>query len=255
MNINERHAHPRDGALSFDEASHTYTVDGRVYDSVTTLVEECFEPFDAEYWAGRKATPGHTKEMILREWAAKGEAARNLGTLMHERIESYYLGKPVQPEWMADPTFRIFAAFATDIRLCPYRTEWRIYHEESRMAGTLDFLALRSDRQLEIWDWKRSTKVVDSLGRAIDHSPYGKCGLEPVVHLPDTTYYHYALQVSVYRYILAEKYGVETVAGRLGVFHPDCGRYHVVDLPYLHHEASTLIARRCEANRYCQCEI
>jgi len=244
MNINELHAHRRDAALDFDAGTHTYTVGGVVYDSVTTLVENCFEQFDAEYWAGRKATPGHTKEMILREWAAKGEAARNLGTLMHERIESYYLGQPVDSQWMSDPTFRIFAAFATDVRLCPYRTEWRIYHEESHLAGTLDFLALRSDGRLEIWDWKRSAKVVDSCGHVVYSNPYGKCALAPLEHLPDTSYYHYALQVSVYRYILAVKYGVETVAARLGVFHPDCGRYFVVDLPYLRDEVECLIASR-----------
>lgn len=252
MNVNQRHAHPRDAALLFDEASHTYTVDGIIYDSVTTMVDECFEQFDADYWATRKATPGHTKEMILQEWAAKGEAARSLGTLMHERIESYYLGNPVEPAWMLDPTFRLFAAFATDIRLCPFRTEWRIYHEQSRLAGTLDFLAVRPDRTFEIWDWKRSSKVVDSLGKPIWNNPYGKCAYEPLGHLPDTTCCHYALQVSVYRYILSEKYGIETSAARLGVFHPDCGRYHVVDLPYLRDEVEALMAARCEAhNIFC----
>lgn len=245
MNVNERHIHPRDAAIGFDAATHTYYVGGVEYDSVTTLVESCFEQFDAEYWAARKATPGHTREMILQEWAAKGEAARNLGTLMHERIESYYLGNPVEPAWMADSTFRIFAAFATDVRLCPFRTEWRIFHEESRIAGTLDFLALRPDRRLEIWDWKRSTKVVDSLGRPIAANPYGKCAFEPIGHVPDTTYHHYALQVSIYRYILAEKYGVDTVAAHLGVFHPDCGRYYVVDLPYMRDEVEALVSSRC----------
>lgn len=251
MNVNERHMHPRDAALCFDDASHIYTVGGVVYDSVTTVVESCFERFDADYWAARKATPGHTKEMILQEWAAKGEAARNLGTLMHGRIESYYLGNPVDPAWMADPTFRIFAAFASEVRLCPFRTEWRIYHEESRLAGTLDFLALRPDRRLEIWDWKRSAKVVDSLGHPVMQNSYGKCAFAPLDHLPDTVYHHSALQVSVYRYILSEKYGVDTAAAHLGVFHPDCGRYHVVDLPYLRDEVAALVAARCEAEYIC----
>lgn len=103
MNYNERNRHPRDARLEFEPESHTYRVDGEVFDSVTTVVEDMFERFDAEYWATRKATPGHPREMILREWAAKGELARNLGTEMHDRIERYYLGEPVE-QWMTDGT-------------------------------------------------------------------------------------------------------------------------------------------------------
>lgn len=246
MDYNERNRHERDAALSFEPESHTYRVGDSVYDSVTTVVESCFEQFDAEYWASVKATPGHTKEMLLAEWAAKGEAARNLGTQLHDRIERYYLGQPVTQEWMSDASFRHFCAFAWDIRLCPHRSEWRIYHEESRLAGTLDFLARRADGTFDIWDWKRSSKVVDSLGRSIECSPYGRTGLEPLGHLPDTTYYHYALQVSIYRYILEEKYGMRITSSHLGIFHPDYQRYHVVHLPYLKDDTERLLEYRMQ---------
>lgn len=243
-NYNIRHRHFRDDALQFNADDHTYWVDGVEFDSVTNVIESCFEQFDAEYWAERKATPDHTKEMILAEWEAKGAAARNLGTEMHDRIERYYLGQPVEPQWMADGSFQRFAAFATDIRLCPFRSEWRIFHEESRMAGTLDFLALRPDGKVDIWDWKRSSKIVDSLGNPIDYNSYGKTALEPLGHLPDTVYHHYALQVSIYRYILETKYDLQVVSGHLGIFHPDHRRYFTVTLPYLKDEVETIIRRR-----------
>ncbi len=244
MNYNQRNKCGRDDALCFEPESHTYSVGGVPYDSVTTVVEGCFEQFDADYWAERKATPGHTKEMILAEWAAKGEAARNLGTELHDRIERYYLGEAVPTEWMQDASFQRFAAFACDIRLCPHRSEWRIFHEESRMAGTLDFLARRADGRYEIWDWKRSSKVVYDNGTPIEHSTYGKCAFEPLGHIPDTTFYHYALQVSIYRYILEHKYGLQIAAMRLGIFHPDHTRYFTVDLPYLYDEVLTIIMSR-----------
>lgn len=244
MNYNEINHHDRDDALSFDAESHTYTVGDRRYDSVTTVIEECFEQFDAEYWAERKATPTHTKEMILAEWAEKSRVARELGTEMHDRIERYYLGETVQPEWMADAAFRLFAAFATDIRLCPHRSEWRIYHEESRLAGTLDFLARRADGSFEIWDWKRSSKVVNALGMPIDYNSFGRTAYAPLAHIPDTSYHHYALQVSIYRMILEEKYGLKIHSGHLGIFHPDNRRYFTVDLPYLQAEARTLLDYR-----------
>lgn len=249
MNYNERNRHPRDARLEFEPESHTYRVDGEVFDSVTTVVEDMFERFDAEYWATRKATPGHPREMILREWAAKGELARNLGTEMHDRIERYYLGEPVE-QWMTDGTFLRFAAFACDVRLRPARTEWRIFHEEARLAGTLDMLAFNEARELEIWDWKRSSKIVNTLGMPVVDNPYGKTAFEPIDHIPDTVFHHYALQVSVYRRILEEKYGLRISAGHLGVFHPDYDRYWVVDVPYLADEVESILNARMVAVDY-----
>lgn len=247
MNCNERHIHPRDGRLEFDEPTHTYTVDGEVYDSVTTVVEGLFKPFDADYWAARKTSTPAEAAALKAEWEARGKEARDQGTLMHSRIEAYYLGETPPAEWLADSTFGLFAHFATEVRLCPLRTEWRIYHEESRLAGTLDFLAIRPDRSLEIWDWKRSSKLVDASGNVAMYSRYGDKGLYPVEHLDDTTYNHYALQVSIYRYILEKKYGLSIAACKLGVFHPDNRRYHVIELPYRESEAATIIKMRINA--------
>lgn len=246
MNYNERNRHVRDAALTFEAETHTYRVGNTIYDSVTTVVDNCFEQFDAEYWASVKATPAHTKEMILAEWAAKGEHARNLGTELHDRIERYYLGETITEEWLRDSSFRLFCGFACDIRLCPHRSEWRIYHEESRLAGTLDFLARRADGTFDIWDWKRSAKVVNSSGNPIDYNSYGRTGFDPVANLPDTTYHHYALQVSIYRYILESKYGLSVHSAHLGIFHPDYRHYHVVDLPYLNKEVERLFEHRIQ---------
>lgn len=241
---NTINAHPRDAFLSFDEASHTYTFEGRVLDSVTTVVEDCFERFDAEYWAERKATPWRTKEMIMAEWEEKGRAARDLGTLMHARIENYYLGNEPTEAERTDPTFTNFLRFAASRTLRPYRTEWRIYMEEYGLAGTLDFLELCDDGSFEIWDWKRSTKVVNPDGSAADGNNYGKRAHYPLCHLPDTVFHHYALQLSIYRYILHAKYGIPVRAGHLGVFHPDYPCPWVVDVPYLRSEVETLLNLR-----------
>lgn len=244
MDINTLHSHRRDAALTFIPDTHTYIVGGTEFESVTTVVENCFESFDADYWAERKATPGRTAEMIKAEWAARGEEARRMGTLMHERIERYYLGHPVDPAWMADGAFSRFAAFAWKVRLCPFRTEWRIYHEESRLAGTLDFLAACADGSFEIWDWKRSNKVVDSCGNPITDNSFGRTALTPLDHLPDTTFWHYALQVSIYRYILEAKYDMRISGARLGIFHPQHTSFFVALLPYLRDEVKMIINQR-----------
>lgn len=242
MNYNEEHIHERDSLLAFDAERHEYTFGGRVLRSVTTLVEDLFEKFDAEKWAHIKATPDHPAEVIMAEWEAKGRRARDLGTLMHDRIERHYLGEEIEPEAYSDPTFRLFRRFAAEHPLTPYRTEWRIFLEEHSLAGTLDFLGVGTDGEFEIWDWKRSSKLVDRFsGRPVTENRYHKTARHPIARVPDTTFHHYALQVSIYRHILEQKYGIRPKRAFLGVFHPDYSTYYIVALPYLEREVKTLL--------------
>lgn len=91
-----------------------------------------------------------------------------------------------------------------------------------------------------IYDWKRSNKVIAS-GRPEKISRYGKRALRPISHIPDTTYWHYALQVSIYRYILETKYGINVQDGHLAVFHPDYDTPYLVDVPYLRDEVVAVL--------------
>lgn len=242
MNYNQLNAHPRDAALAFDPVAHEYTLAGRVLRSVTSVVDDCFEKFDAPYWAARKATPQRPAHVLLAEWEENARRARDLGTLMHDRIERFYLGCPPDADSLTDPTFTRFLDFAASRRLSPFRTEWRIYIEECGLAGSLDFLGRDSRGDFEIWDWKRSSKLVDPAGNLLDRNPWRKFGLGPVSHLPDTAFHHYALQVSIYRFILKHKYGITTAHAHLGVFHPDLPAFRVVDLPYLESEVRAVLA-------------
>lgn len=239
MQYNELNAHERDSLLCFDEANHIYTCNGNQMESVTTVVENCFPKFDAEYWAAKKAKQqGCTAEKILKQWEQNAVQARNLGTMMHDKIEKYYMG--IESE--NDATFDLFLAFAKDHKLNPYRTEWRIFYEEYGIAGTLDFLEC-SDGRFVIYDWKRSTKLINK-GQVEQYSRFRKKALEPVSHLDDTSFYHYALQVSFYRYILEQKYDINVSEGKLAVFHPDNGKYYLIDIPYLREEVIAVLESR-----------
>lgn len=236
MNYNEINKHSRDSLIHFDCESHTYTYKNQIFKSVTTIVEECFEQFDADYWARRKApSMGMSPQEVKALWERKGEESRNLGTQMHEKIERYYLGLPNE----SDPTYKIFEQFTHEYELTPYRTEWAIYDEEYRIAGTLDFLNYQ-DGVFTIYDWKRSNKVVVR-GKPEKVSHWGKHALKPIQHVYDTTYWHYALQVSIYRYILEKNYGISISNSRLAVFHPDCFCPHVVDVPYMKDEVIAVL--------------
>lgn len=236
MNYNEINKHSRDSLIHFDSESHTYTYQKQVFKSVTTIVEECFEQFDSDYWAKRKApSMGMSIQEVKDLWARKAENARNLGTQMHEKIERYYLGLPND----SDPTYKIFEQFTHEYELHPYRTEWAIFDEDSKIAGTLDFLDFQ-DGVFTIYDWKRSDKVIVR-GKPEKISSWGKHALKPIQHVYDTTYWHYALQVSIYRYILEKNYGIKVSNSRLAVFHPDCFCPHVVDVPYMKDEVIAIL--------------
>ncbi len=239
MNFNETNAHPRDAYLHFDAENHVYTLGSRTLTSVTNIVEDCFPKFDADYWAARKAPAlGLTPEELKARWEENGRRSRNLGTEMHEKIERYYLGHDAGDDGDA---FTLFRHFAAAERLYPYRTEWRIYMEQYGVAGTLDFLERRPDGTFNIYDWKRSKKLIADDGSIELRNRYGKRGFAPVGHLDDCAYHHYALQLSIYRFILEHCYAIRVNTLKLGIFHPDYPMAYVIPVPYLAAEAEAVL--------------
>ena len=255
MNINVLNSHHRDAYISFDEQEHKYTYlpDGREFTCVTSLVEDCFEKFDAPANARRiVAQRGGTAadvQMLLNQWEERGRVARELGTRMHRRIEAFYLDEEL-PEDSAEPDDELcmehFMRFANAYKLSPYRTEWRIFHKDAALAGTLDFLGtMPGGSGLYIYDWKRSSKVVDGkTGVTQNVNHYGRRGLGVMAAYPDCAYYHYALQLSVYRYMLEHEYDMSISGAFLGVFHPEFSQPYRVAVPYLEREVERLITHR-----------
>lgn len=240
--FNIRNRHWRDRNVSFREADHVYIVDSTPLDSVTTFVKNCFPEFDSEFHAKRKAEVlGITKEAVLEMWDKKGRESREQGTAMHKKIESYYLGK----EPSTDETFELFKIFADKIMLKPYRTEWAVYDWEQKIAGTIDFVDYQNGEYI-IYDWKRSDKLIAKNGLPIKNSLYGEKALPPIENLDDSPYYHYALQLSLYKYILEKNYGITVSKLRLGIFHPSYNKPYVLEMPYLQNEIDTLFGLRSE---------
>jgi hypothetical protein len=87
-----------------------------------------------------------------------------------------------------------------------------------------------------IYDWKRS--------KGIEYESYGgKTAITPCIsHLPDTNFWHYSLQLNVYRKILQDKYDMKIARMALVVLHPDNHNktYEVVEVPVLDKEMEDL---------------
>lgn len=247
------HAHERDPYITFDEGPHIYTVHGEQgYTSVTTWNHSHFEHFNADkIIANILKSPKHrgdpsykyygkTAEEIKAMWDTNRDGAATSGTNMHYDIECFYNGWTVTNE---STEFAFFRRFHEDTKdeLVPYRTEWMIYHEELKISGSVDmvFYRPRDDTYL-IYDWKRCREIVKE-------SLYHKVAKTPCIrHLPDTNYWHYALQLNTYKAILEEKYGIRVSELCLVCLHPDNANhsYLRIPVPVLTREIHNLFAFR-----------
>jgi hypothetical protein len=279
----KQNPHDRDAHIHFEEGPHKYTIQGiaditpeSVFTSVTTLVHQHFEHFDAKKiiagmmrnqkkWNDPIANAkyyGKSAEEIEQMWNTAGRDAATAGTKMHYKIECFYNAVPDAdadaPDAATDaaPEFKYFLNFHRDYvateppKLRPYRTEWTVFHEEARIAGSIDMVyevidpapaAAPEGQQppvLAIYDWKRCREITKT-NRA------NKFATHPAIeHIPDSNFWHYALQLNVYKYILQSKYGKTITDLCLVVLHPEAQNYQCVKLPDLQSEVAELFEER-----------
>lgn len=267
-----KNPHPRDSHIHFDEGPHTYTIQGingvtaeTKFTSVTTCVHEHFEHFDAKKviaammrntkkWNDPVANAkyyGKTADEIEQMWAKAGQDAAAKGTEMHYKIECFYNTPPTAATASAaasTPEFKYFLDFHQEFAatLKPYRTEWTVFHEEARIAGSIDMVyeispteeTAASPPPLVIYDWKRCREITKT-------NAANKFATHPAIeHLPDTNFWHYALQLNIYKYILQNKYGKTVTDLYLIVLHPESSGYKRIKLPDLQGEVAELFEER-----------
>jgi len=169
--LSKQNPHPRDADIHFDEGPHKYTIQSVTpeteFTSVTTLVHQHFEHFDAKKviagmmrnqkkWNDPIANAkyyGKTAEEIEQAWSKAGQEAAAKGTAMHHKIECFY-NQPQSPatdDGDTTPEFKYFLNFQRDFAetLRPYRTEWTVFHEEARIAGSIDMVYMHQQSKLK----------------------------------------------------------------------------------------------------------
>ena len=256
--------HPRDNHITFDEPTHKYYVNGTCKGNIscTGFIHEFFGHFDAKKtiqkmrrgpnWATSKYV-GKTDEEIMKEWADSGKEASTAGTAMHLAIEQYMHGAydEINPAIKDTPEWKYFLKFWADCGhdLEPYRSEWEVFTDslvplagerKIKLCGSIDMVYRRkSDGKFVIYDWKRSKEIKSD-------NPFGT-GLPPLEHLPDTNYWHYTLQLNVYKWILENYYGAEVADLYLVILHPDAPSYRRMRLNILTDEVEDMIECRRRA--------
>ena len=243
--------HARDALIVFEPGAHKYTCGGEGnYISVTTWNHRHFKQFDADaiitkMMANKKTWPlspyfGKTREEIKLQWNQNRDSAAQLGTAMHYAIECYYTKEAEAAAGIEAPPQAFLDFVAEHPHLKPYRSEWMVFDEDVKIAGSIDMVYENPDGSLKIYDWKRSKEI-----SKINH--FNKYAItECVNHLQDANYWHYSLQLNTYKAILEEKYGKKVTELYLVRLHPNNEKksYDLIKCADLSQEIADLFRER-----------
>ena len=140
--------------------------------------------------------------------------------------------------------WQYFINFVKDFpNLKPFRTEWVIYNEDVKISGSIDMIYENQDGTLSIYDWKRAKNITRV-------NNFNKFALPPqICHLPDSNFWHYALQLNTYKTIIEAKYGRTVRDLFLVRLHPDAEEqnYELIPLPDLSSDVRALFLERLGA--------
>jgi ATP-dependent exoDNAse (exonuclease V) beta subunit len=247
--------HPRDDRIRFHEPTHTYYIDGssdKVI-SCTGFIHSFFPHFDADatiakMMKSQKWTSsvwyGKSAEEIKKTWNDSGKEASTKGTAMHLAIEQFLHGSEemIDPENYGTVEWKYFMNFWNDVKddLVPYRSEWEVWMKEYLLCGSIDMVFYSKKlKGYVIYDWKRSKEIKTK-------NDFGS-GYGPVKHLPDCNYWHYTLQLNIYKYFLEKYYDLNIVDLCLVILHPDNKNYRLIRLNILKEEVEDMIQCRKRA--------
>ena len=178
-----------------------------------------------------------TDDEIVKGWRRKGMLASNKGTEAHYQAELFFNGLPCR-DW--EDEMKVVLRFAREkmipSRIVSFNTEKEIVCLDADLAGSIDLLLYDERRGVHhIVDHKRSDKLKKDL------RGFGKMA-PPFQHLDDCKGAGYALQTSIYQYILERDYGMKIGERILLSLHPDLE--FVTTVPYMEKEVQFIMESR-----------
>jgi hypothetical protein len=262
--LDARNAHARDTRIVAVDDPHIYYLDGDYGNviSSTTLIHAFFPSFDApaaahSILAGKtflqqRHRPSYkyhgctTVDDVLAKW----NEWRDLGTALHANIECFFNSVPGTHNLILPhnrkPWRYFLDLFENKHFWCwePYRTEWAIFDDDTRIAGKIDYAAVDPKTGgLVLFDWKRSGHISDisfsGLRGAGREKGFGVCS-----QLENCTYMLYSLQLNLYKYIVERCYGLRVVKLYIVQLHPTLARPVLHLVPSLQGEITNMLACR-----------
>lgn len=207
---------------------------------------------------------GLSRHDILQKWKQAGVN----GTYCHSCIELFLLSFKSQSEYdemstserlsrilamkpdvppKFTPVFVQFFEIHNDLlrqRWTPYRSEWNVFDIDNMVAGGIDAVYVRSNKdtgnlEFNIVDWKVTGKVFKTVN---GFDKEDKTMMYPLKHLPNSTLFAYNIQLNIYAYILQKHYDMNIVKMTIAQLNPEGGRCQVHDVPNLQKEVEDMMA-------------
>ena len=244
------------GDFKFFEEDHHYEFKGeRIGISVTRLIEEYCNEFNAEEVAEKVAIKENkTIQQVLNEWKEKNEWACKKGSYIHQYIQGLFSGEQHISAFPINEILEkrkivekcqeqcLFFWGENKNKLEHLTDEFVIGSEEYDIASAIDHLFINKlTGGLVLVDYKTNSDIHKN-------ERYAKDMKVPLNHLKDTTLNHYAIQISIYKY-LVEKYTNLTIDEFFIVYMSEnIDDYEIIEVPYLKKEVEKILENRRKKN-------
>lgn len=240
------------GDFKFFEEDHHYEYKGqRVGISVTRLIEEYTNEFDAETIAEKVASrDGKTIQQVLDEWKEKNEWSCKKGSMCHEFAQKIWKSKnrvDFEGEFstyeQAEAVNRInnqAINFYNDYhdRLEHLADEFVIGSEKYDVCSAIDHLFVsKLTGGLVLVDYKTNSDIHKN-------EKYAKNMKVPLSHLKDTTLNHYAIQLSIYKYLVEKYTNLKIEEFFIVYMSENIDNYEIIEVTYLEKEVKNILELR-----------
>lgn len=245
--------------ILYYDHNHTYvdTNTGELLTSVTTKIKEYQPEFPKD--AAKKYAKKHklSLEQVTLDWYLKRILGTNKGSTIHKYLEDKIQRKvfeyKIPEEILINKDKKIDGELLIDLYingvnkmliqadkflkdydyLIPVSNELVVSHKN--IAGQIDYLAYDPKVDLyRIIDFKQDKKIETS-------NKYLKFFNTPIQHLDDCNFNKYALQTSMYRYIMEQETNLKFGDSLIIRFHESLDNYELYKPQYLSKEIKTII--------------
>jgi len=208
----------KDGKVCFNPENHTYFIGDKQLTSVTTYLSQFKNKFDSDLIAERFSKKNNLNKLdVLKKWKDKAELSAKNGTICHSIFENYILNDEIILPGIA-PKENIVKKFINDYfergLLIPVESELIVYDEN--LAGQIDCIVKNKIGEHFILDWKTNNKI--------EKESYNKYMLGKYSNYPDSNFYHYSLQLTLY-----QKMCIEYDIKKCFIIHIDLHDYKIIE--------------------------
>lgn len=196
--------------LEFEEKTHTYTVDGEILPSVSTLLKNFYDEFNTEFVAKAYAKKhGFRVKDVKDAWAGKSRISTDRGTLVHLFAEDYakwkWYGIGKRPKVTCKQTLGALQFLESlPEYIYPIGLEVQMYSKYYGFTGTGDLLLENGKTDEVYWADFKSNESLTS-----DYKQKPLKIISPKHGLVQDSFGKYCVQLSLYGILLAEV-GVDT---------------------------------------------